>query len=82
MDHAENGTVQGLSEGGEEPEEGIFPACPGDMYILTPSFPPSPATETTARVVEFYPCCHVILSCSYFPLCPEGPPLPLIRADV
>lgn len=61
MDHAENGTVQGPSEDGEEPEEGIFPACPGDIYILTPSFPPSPATETTARVVEFYPC-HLIMA--------------------
>ena len=62
MDRAEHGTMQDLLEDGKEPEEDIFPACPDDLNILTPSFPPFLATETTASVVEFYACCCFILS--------------------
>ena len=55
MVKAKSGTMQGLSEDGEEPEEDIFPACPGDIYILTLSIPPF-LQQKTARVVTFYPC--------------------------
>lgn len=72
--------MQGMLEDGKGSEEGIFPSCRGDIHTLTSSLLPFIATEITARGPPPTLLLHLIMA--PFPLCPEGPPLPLVRADV